>query len=403
MRILMVSKTYPLAADCGGTGAMAKVIAEGLLARGHEVQLLASRRLPKGTQNGIPIDAPLILDQPDPQKRPESWTAWDKLQFLHKARHNYLAVREALQRIKPDLVYLNDIELLTGSVYSACVDAAVPTVWHAHDHLLYEMVRGKENHAPVSFKQRLLSRITRERPREAFFAAPVIAVSRFLADRYLSLGWPPERVQVVPNGIPDYFFLPRERSRSQEGVLRLLFVGRCVEDKGVYLLPELLELLHRRGLKANLSLVGEFRSLADQQEFQQIAAEQGLKDSLLFRGVVPREDMPALYAQADCLLAPSLCDEAFGLMSVEAQAVGTPVVAFKAGGLVETLEDGQTGFLCERGDVQALAECLLRLHQEEGLWERMSAAATVFASEHFRSEDKVLTIERILTGVVGSS
>ena len=157
------------------------------------------------------------------------------------------------------------------------------------------------------------------------------------------------------------------------------------------------ELLHRRDLKNSPQ---EFRSLADQQEFQQIAAEQAWTVSSSAAWC------PGGYARVVCLvLSPRAfsVEEPFGLMSVEAQAVGTPVVAFKAGGLVETLEDGQTGFLCERGDVQALAECLLRLHQEEGLWERMSAAATVFASEHFRSEDKVLTIERILTGVVGSS
>ena len=432
MRILLISKTYPMGAEASGTGAMAKVIAEGLVGWGHELQVLASYRVPSGTYDGVAVRSGLIMDQPSPSKMPADWTGWDKVLFIRKARHNYAAVRKAIQQYRPDVVYLNDIEMLTGAVFAACGDAGARAIFHVHDHIVYDivaraavvgrgpvprqsaatpggaqvpalqcqMVQGKLKGPAQSGKQRLIGRLTHDRPVERFFAAPLIAVSRFIAERYIGLGWPRERVHVVHNGLPGYFFQGGPRQRSQDRRFRLLFVGRCVEDKGVNLLPELMRRLVDRGVDAELALVGSFPGQAAQEAFMARVEKMGLSGRIQHRGVGAREELPAVYAEADCVVVPSLCNEAFGLMSAEAQACGTPVVAFRAGGLSETLVEGATGFLCERGDVEGMAGYVERLSREEGLWERMSEVGARFAGERFGSEEKVERIEGMLAEMV---
>ncbi len=82
-----------------------------------------------------------------------------------------------------------------------------------------------------------------------------------------------------------------------------------------------------------------------------------------------------LYAQCDICVAPSVWEEPFGLVAVEAMAAGRPVVASRCGGLRETVRDGQTGFLFPPGDADALAACLEKLLDNAPLRARMGTEA----------------------------
>lgn len=396
MRIILISKTYPLHAECGGTAAMAKVIAEGLVERGHEVLVLASRRVEDARQNGVRVLGHLIMDQPPPDKPSPQWTIIDKAFWMRKARHNYRAVRRQIKRFQADIVYLNDIELLTGSVFAACVDAGVSSIWHTHDHILHDAIVHKRNAGNPTLRQRLIQRLVPDQSLEEYLATPIIAVSRFIADEYCQLGWPRELVSVVPNGIPEYFFADAPREPPDSDRWQMLFVGRCVKDKGVHVLLEVLKLLRQRRIVPTLTMVGSFASGASEREFMANAHRLGLLEQIDYRGVMPRECLAQVYREAACLVAPSLCAEGFGLMSVEAQAAGTPVVASRSGGLPETLLDGKTGFLCEPGDAKAIADRVALLYADIELWRRMSEAASSFASERFRKETMLSSIEHLI-------
>jgi len=80
---------------------------------------------------------------------------------------------------------------------------------------------------------------------------------------------------------------------------------------------------------------------------------------------------------------PPIWNEAFGCTPVEAMAAGTPVVATRSGGIVETIRDHETGFLVERNDSHALAEAVLKLLENDPLRESMGRAARRRAVEHF--------------------
>lgn len=116
------------------------------------------------------------------------------------------------------------------------------------------------------------------------------------------------------------------------------------------------------------------------------AHELGVAGRVAFLGSFPRvED---LLAVADLFLLPS-SQEAFGLAALEAMASGVPVVASRAGGLPEVVEDGVSGLLCEVGDVEGMAAAADRLLSDAAMHERFAAAARARAVDVF-APDRVL-------------
>jgi glycosyltransferase involved in cell wall biosynthesis len=111
-----------------------------------------------------------------------------------------------------------------------------------------------------------------------------------------------------------------------------------------------------------------------------LASRLGLAESISFLGW--RQDVDALHRRWQVFAQPSI-HEGFGLAALEAMASGLPVVASATGGLPELVEDGVTGFVVPVGDVDALADRLGRLLEDEELRVRMGQAARDRVREHF--------------------
>lgn len=91
-------------------------------------------------------------------------------------------------------------------------------------------------------------------------------------------------------------------------------------------------------------------------------------------GFVPHSDVPQIYAQADICVIPSVWDEPFGLVALEAMAAGVPVCASRCGGLATIVEHGKTGFLFQPGNAVELALYLNRLLDDAELRHSMGLA-----------------------------
>jgi N-acetyl-alpha-D-glucosaminyl L-malate synthase BshA len=113
----------------------------------------------------------------------------------------------------------------------------------------------------------------------------------------------------------------------------------------------------------------------------------GLEASVSFLGKI--DDVAPLLAAADLFLLPSET-ESFGLSALEALASGVPVIATRVGGLPEVVRDGETGFLCEVGDVDGMARLALELLQEPERWQEMSQLAVADATTRF-SQNEIVT------------
>ncbi|MBI3968124.1 MAG: glycosyltransferase [Chloroflexi bacterium] len=117
----------------------------------------------------------------------------------------------------------------------------------------------------------------------------------------------------------------------------LLFVGRIAPEKG---LADAIEVARRLGRP--LQVAG---GIYDRDYYDRVLAPHLTTPWLRYHGAVERSRLYELMAGADALLMPVQWDEALGMVTIEAQAAGTPVVAYRRGGLVEVVNDGETGRL----------------------------------------------------------
>jgi len=137
-------------------------------------------------------------------------------------------------------------------------------------------------------------------------------------------------------------------------------------------------------IQARLVMLGDGPMI---RECKDLAQQLGVAKQVRFLGSV---DTPwELLPQADAFILPSQ-HESFGLAALEAMACGVPVIASRAGGLPEVVEDGVTGLLCNVGDTDALSQALERVLSEPGLGKTMGAAGRERAVNVF-SKDKIVT------------
>jgi D-inositol-3-phosphate glycosyltransferase len=166
----------------------------------------------------------------------------------------------------------------------------------------------------------------------------------------------------------------------------LLFAGRIQPLKAPDVLLHAAALLVRRdgGLRARLTVavVGgpSGSGLERPDALVKLAAELGISDLVRFQPPVPQEELADWYRAATAVVMPSH-SESFGLVALEAQACGTPVVAAAVGGLRTAVADGRSGVLVHGRDPAAYADALAGILAEPGRRRVLAAGAVAWASE----------------------
>ncbi|OAS18886.1 glycosyltransferase family 4 protein [Paenibacillus oryzisoli] len=151
----------------------------------------------------------------------------------------------------------------------------------------------------------------------------------------------------------------------------ILFVGRLIPQKGVHHLIEAMKQVIKREPSAKLVIVGSaYYGSAKVTKYvkQLIQAAKAIHGHVTFIPYVRHQEMPKWVQIADVFVVPSICNEAFGLVNVEAMATGVPVVASRIGGIQEVVEDGKTGYLVDPKAIESeLSERILQLLKDESL------------------------------------
>jgi D-inositol-3-phosphate glycosyltransferase len=213
------------------------------------------------------------------------------------------------------------------------------------------------------------------------------AEARQLIELY---GAPPSKVRVVPHGVDRERFHPGDRraARAELGVRRrhvLAFVGRLQPLKAPDIAVKTLAVLTRDypDLDVELLVVGgpSGNGMDEPRRLARLARELGVADRVRFEPARPNEQLATVYHASDLLLVPSR-SESFGLVALEAQACGTPVIAARVGGLNHAVGDGTTGRLLVSHDPRAWAVAIAPLLRHPGKLAAMSQAAARFAGVH---------------------
>jgi len=185
-----------------------------------------------------------------------------------------------------------------------------------------------------------------------------------------------------PVAMPDDDLFANRASWSRK--LRLLYVGRLHEEqKGVLLLPAILESCLQHELAVTLEIVG---SGVDQRLLRESFKYRGLLPSVRFHGTLTADEVLALLLESHVLLMPSHY-EGLGIVAVEAQACGcVPIVTRLPGVTDYSLIDGATGFLVDGHDAFAYTKYVAALATAQSRWNSMSQAGRRYVQPLFGIE-----------------
>lgn len=253
----------------------------------------------------------------------------------------------------------------------------------------------------------------------------IIGCSRYIADT-IRQRFPRRSASCYPihNGVDVERFSPAlDGSVGSTGERKtILFVGRVSPEKGVHVLLEAFGKVLEGFPAARLEIVGGLGAaprefIVEGNDDPQVAKLDRffegdyvaiLRESLspevaarvAFLGELPYGELATRYHAADVFVYPSVWNEPFGLPVVEAMACGVPVVTTRSGGLVEIVEDGVTGLLVERADVEGLARALVSLLSHASMSERMGAAGRERARRMFSWEKVAGELSRVYQNTI---
>jgi glycogen(starch) synthase len=186
--------------------------------------------------------------------------------------------------------------------------------------------------------------------------------------------WPAERIEVIANPIaPEVLAEALANDQRQPADPIVLYTGRLAVVKGTAPLLGAIPLVQRQCPQAQFLLAGPWQMPDGPQKWGLERSSELGGQKVAWLGHVPWRKLMDCYRRAAVFVMPSYY-ETFGISCVEAMAFGLPVVATRAGGLPEVVEDGVTGLLAPPGDSAALADAVCRLLADADLRRRMGEA-----------------------------
>ena len=195
----------------------------------------------------------------------------------------------------------------------------------------------------------------------------VVGISTALTERAKALG--AKRTMTIPNGV-DFGHL-NNIPRGTKSVHRIVTVARLSPEKGLPFLIEAMKIARHSVPDAELAIVG---GGALEAELKAFTAEQSLQDVVHFLGAKPNAEAMAEVAKSEVFVLPSL-GEGLGIVLLEAQALGMPVIGTRVGGIPDVIEHEKTGLLVPPSDAEAIASAVVRLLTDRALAERCVAEA----------------------------
>lgn len=274
-------------------------------------------------------------------------------------------ITEMLEKEKFDIVHLHEplMPMLCTTVLRMSRTANVGT-FHAFNGKGYNIAKP---FGPILFKRwfsKLDGHVAVSKPAKEF-------VNKYFPADY----------NVIPNGIDTRHFSPNVAPIDElcDGKLNILFVGRLEKRKGADYLLKAYEQVKRDIPNSRLIIVGPGTKLRDKYEKQ--VKRRSLKD-VVFMGYTNYEELPRYYKTADVFCAPATGWESFGIVLLEAMAVGKPIVASNIDGYASILSHGTEGLLVPPKDEKSLAQALTSLLNDEKLRRKMGAKGILKAKEY---------------------
>lgn len=337
MRVLLHCIYYP--PEVGGLESHVAALAEGLVARGHEVRVITSRSRPD-----LPVEEEIrgvrVRRTPLSRRTPTGWAA------------------HAIGSIPATLRWARWAEVLHAQAFASVlpVGAAASLIrrpWAASFHTSHFLVLAKRE-----VWDGILRSFVRWPDYSLAASKEIAAVAEGLA--------PDRKVESITNGVETERFRPMAPSLPQrEGERRILVPRRLFPKNGVEYLVRALPLIRSRIPEIRAIVVGDG---PERGRLEGLARDLGVADRIDFLGAIPHDQMPGILASGELAVFPSLM-EATSVAALEAMACERPVLATDVGGLPEII-DVEVGGLVPPADPDGLARGVVALLRDPHLGEK---------------------------------
>ncbi|HEY2615244.1 MAG TPA: glycosyltransferase [Chthoniobacterales bacterium] len=309
---------------------------------------------------------------------------------------------------RPPIVYRGEYQMLSSLLERRGADLMHIYFGHTGVHLLPFIERW---HKPcvVSFHgadvaQKKDIRDYGNKLRDLFNAVPlVLARSRSLAERLLTLGCPPERVRINRTGVPLQEFPFVRRDAPKDGRWRFMQACRLIPKKGVATSLCAFAIFQKEFPKAELIIAGKGPL---QSHLEELAEELGVAGKVHFRGFLSQSELLELYASAHFFLHPSETppdqnQEGIPNSILEAMATGLAVLATRHGGIPEAVDHGRNGLLVEERDFEALATAMKDIVRSPLAFREMGALGSESVAANFEQREQTRQLETHYDEAVG--
>lgn len=368
---------YPISSDCiqGGVEASVYGLTQALARAQHVVDVFDIPRI--GGEDNNEYEGLLTVHR-----------------YANRGKHNMEAVQRCgdilrdIVALRPDVLHIHGTGKFSSALYEAAKECGFPIFLTVHG-LLYE-----------EKKQALLRKPSLKHLYQYFVQtraefALLNKISRIVVDtQYVrkeiekyyqksKIANLPE-MYVIPQGIDAEYY----DFACDSGSKTILSVGSISPRKGHVFTLKAFNILRNRGIFAKLCIIG---SLADAEYYAKLSElihKSPYVDDITLKTNVTRNELFSAYKSADVFALHSQ-EESQGIVFAEAMAIGLPIVATKVGGIPYVVENGKSGFLCDFGNTQMMAEMLGRLLSEYKLWNSFSVYARSASLQY--SWDKIAT------------
>jgi len=324
---------------------------------GHEVKVIApaSRAIPDFGDRFIPIG------------KPRSIPSSDSIIRIPISLRLGPTIKEVLGRENFDIIHLHEpfMPMLCSAVLRFSNTTNIGT-FHA--------CQGKPGY---NWGKPISTWMIRRRVHKLHGRIAVSKAAMNFAKKYV-----PGDYEIIPNGIDLEHFSPDVTPIEEfcDGKLNILFLGRLEFRKGAnYLIKAFLE-IKQEIPNSRLIVVGPGTRL--RKRYEKWVKRHRLEDDVVFVGYAAYADVPRYYKTADVFCAPATSRESFGIVLLEAMAVGKPIVATNIEGYAGVVTQGEDGLLVPPQDSRALAQALISLMMDESLREQMGAKGKLKARDY---------------------
>jgi glycosyltransferase involved in cell wall biosynthesis len=310
------------------------------------------------------------------------------------------AITAILNSERPDVIHLHNQQ--NPFIYLACLKSGIPMVRNIHDPRLYCPTNWRllpdNSLCPNAFGRACISEgcikprsedlkqffVTMFNRQLSFRNTTLIIESQESYQMALQNGYREDQLSLIPNCTslpPLEKELQDKQHNNKPGENSILFVGRASYEKGLHFLVNALPKL-RNDFKLYILTAGDYYN----QKIAPLVEKLNLESQVEVRFNTSYQDTARFYSMADLVVVPSIWFETFCLIGIEAYSHATPVVATRTGGIKDWCKDGETGYLVDIFDEDALASRIDQLLDDPEKAKQFGLNGYQRVQEHY-SED----------------